>query len=510
MVAADRRAGLGPEAPAFLVFDEGGWQAEVPDGGASGWAEFPHAESRQRGFVMVPGARILSPAFEVDADHCLHAEVIRATDPVSADGLDLEIALITSAGRVPLLVHHLGNSVCRNVPHVVRAELRAFEGLQARLEVICGPGPEGDAAADWAGVISLAIATVDKLSLASARSQYGWRLQNEAGHFTDAYAAPLYSQGPPPSSDRSAGAESIANPVAPPVDLMHSAEAYRQGLVELVPHDGESAYGYAARLLAHLTPQPHIDFAARLAQIGQKGRPFRLLSLCAGAARVEEMLLRGAGVPVELTLIDLNDHLLRQAAARMPAGTVVIRARGRAEDLSAVARGHYDAVCFVSGLHHVVDLEHVLRQVRSVLAEDGELWLIGEQLGRNGNRMWPDARHVAERVFAALPERLRLNRNTARVDERLPDLDFGTSGFEGVRSEDLEQAVARFFVPVRHTLRNCFMWRITDLAYIENFDLKRQDDVEEIRRIVAEEFAFYANGGIGCELNGVYRDKLRS
>lgn len=509
MVAADRCAGLGPKTPAFLVFDEDRWQVEVPEGGASGWAEFPHAESRQRGFVMVPGARILSPAFDVDADHCLHAEFIRAAEPVSADGLDLDIALLTSAGRVPLLVHHVGNSVCRNVPHLVRADLRAFEGLQARLEVTCGPGPHGDATADWAGVISLAIATVDKLSLASARSQYDWRLQNEAGHFTDAYAAGLYSPGPPPS-DTAARVENMADSIAPSVDLMHHAETYQRDLVELAPQDGESSYAYAARLLAHLIPGPHIDFAAHLAQIGQMDRPFRLLSLCAGAARVEEMLLRGAGVPVELTLIDLNDELLRQAAARMPAGTAVTPLRGRAEDLSAVTHGPYDAVCFVSGLHHVVDLEHVLRQVRSVLVQDGELWLIGEQLGRNGNRMWPDARHVAERVFAGLPERLRMNRNTARVDERLPDLDFGTSGFEGVRSEDLEQALARFFVPVRRTLRNCFMWRITDLAYIENFDLKRPDDVDEIRRIVAEEFAFYANGGIGCELNGIYRDKLGS
>lgn len=45
-------------------------------------------------------------------------------------------------------------------------------------------------------------------------------------------------------------------------------------------------------------------------------------------------------------------------------------------------------------------------------------------------------------------------------------------------------------------------------AGVANYDLTSADDVQVLRSLVAEEFAFYANGGLGTELNAVYRPKV--
>ncbi len=50
---------------------------------------------------------------------------------------------------------------------------------------------------------------------------------------------------------------------------------------------------------------------------------------------------------------------------------------------------------FVSGLHHVVEIEQVLQTVIELLDPNGEFWIIGEAIGRNGNQLWPEALDAA-------------------------------------------------------------------------------------------------------------------
>lgn len=518
VVAAHRRArltGVGTASP--RVFDEAGWSTtRLSDIPASRWMEFPHVESRTRGFVLLPGESITSPEFVVDADDVVQLAFVRALVPISADGLELQLTLIADEARIPLATFALDNSAVRDVPHIARVELRAFESRCARVELRCSPGPLGDPTADWAGIVALVIASVDQLALATASSQFEWRLANETGHFTGVYDDAIYDGAGRRDDDVHGAAHGAGVRQAPAIARTRSpactqvdVDAVLARLQDVAPAEGESAHLFAVRMLGGLAPRRLIDFVSRLHALARDGAPLRMLSVCAGAARVEADLLRRARVPIELTLLDLNESLLGEAAARLAPDAKVTTVLGSADDVAALVEGPFDVVCFVSGLHHVVALEDVLGQVRSLLAPRGEFWLIGEQLGRNGNRMWPDARRVAERVFAAWPEDLRRNRNSGALDARPPDFDFGSSGFEGVRSEDLLQAVARHFTVVEETIRNCFLWRLIDLAYIGNFDLARPRDVDVLRRAVAEEFAFYANGGLGCELNGVYRDKLR-
>ena len=108
----------------------------------------------------------------------------------------------------------------------------------------------------------------------------------------------------------------------------------------------------------------------------------------------------------------------------------------------------FDVVMFVSGLHHVVEIERVLQTSAELLLPNGEFWIIGEAIGRNGNQLRPEALEAANRIFSLLPERFRRNAFTGKIDSTVPEMDFSANSFEGIRSEEIEPLLLRYFDPV--------------------------------------------------------------
>jgi SAM-dependent methyltransferase len=497
--------------PATFVLDEGNEPGFAPslDIGPR-WKELPHAPSRSRGFILLPGERILSDAFRVDPTHRVRLEAMRVIEHISLDGLDLYVELEIDSEVFSVASVHLGNEQHLSGACFVELSLESYAGRDARLSVRCSPGSRSDPSGDWAALLAFVMAPGDKLNEATARGQRAWRFGNELCHFNTVREQEFYKAFYKSPARREAAQE------GPPAHVGTIAEGpgprgvgaaeFLPALAPLHPEAGDNAFVFTHRLLGTLIARPQIDFASRLRALGAHGRRPRLLSLCAGEAGIEGQLIESAGTEVDITLLDVNGILLERAAARMPPTARTTLWQGAVESLRAGA-ADFDVVCFVSGLHHVVVLEEVLSRAVSWLAPGGEFWLIGEQVGRNGNRLWPDAQRVADRLFRDLPERLRFNHSTGRLDESMPDVNYASSCFEGIRSEDIPVALARYFTPETEHRRDCFLWRFVEVAYSGNYDLASEEDVQILRTLVAEEFAFYCSGGLGTELNGVYRAK---
>jgi SAM-dependent methyltransferase len=342
-----------------------------------------------------------------------------------------------------------------------------------------------------------------------ALTSYAHRVQNEAKHFAGAlYAKAMLGdlEAGPDRGDgilRAATRGDATTDFA--ADLGRRAEAL---LATMPPAPGENAFAYAMRGLGALLPITPPDFFARARERSSKG-PMSILSLCAGAARVEEQILAHCQGPVRLTLLDASEELIQRAADRLSR-----TGSGHTVDclIGDVNRGlpgndRYDVIVCVSALHHVADLETVLAQTNERLVDDGEFWSIGEQIGRNGNRLWPDALLAANRAFAQLPERLRRNAHSGLVDASVSDHDFSVASFEGIRSEELETMLEAHFVPVHVFKRNAFLWRLVDSTYGGNFDLAVAAHLAALRQLVVAEAVHWATGGRSTELHGVYRKK---
>ena len=165
----------------------------------------------------------------------------------------------------------------------------------------------------------------------------------------------------------------------------------------------------------------------------------------------------------------------------------------------------FDVAMFVSGLHHVVEIEHVLQTVTELLVPNGEFWIIGEVIGRNGNQLWPEALDAANRIFSRLPERFRHNSSTGKVDSSVPEIDFSANSFEGIRSEEIESLLLRYLDPVEMWRRNCFLWRLVNVAYFPNYDLNSQEDRYIVLSLVAAEYNLWKSGGRPTESHSIFR-----
>ena len=167
--------------------------------------------------------------------------------------------------------------------------------------------------------------------------------------------------------------------------------------------EGENVYQYAHRVLASIIPTRPPNFPKRIRSVHERERrPVRILSLCSGAAGIERRILADAGCPVEITLFDLNEKLMREATAALSSVAQISTILGDVNGISAEQFGNltFDIAMFVSGLHHVVEIEHVVQTVIELLVPNGEFWIVGEAIGRNGNQLWPEALDAANRVFS--------------------------------------------------------------------------------------------------------------
>jgi SAM-dependent methyltransferase len=469
------------------------------------WIEMAVRSELSRALVLVAGEKAETPALVAGEETRVWLKLGRGLPEISDDGLDAELWLVTAAGERRLMSWHLDNSDAGKLE--LDMALPVDPGLGFQLELRCGPGPRGNPLADWLAVLEWVVAPPDRIALLKSRCHAAWRMANEVAHFNAAYESSFYEHR---RVDRGGG-ERVGDVRQLPPDAGRvqpvDGEALARRLGDPPPLPTDNAFTYCHRLLGQVLQARPPDFAQRMRDMaGRRPGPLRMLSLCAGEAAVEGMLLERAGVEVELCLVDVNELLLERAARRMPANVQVDRVLGSVNEIGP-GLGLFDVINITSGLHHLVELEQVLRAIASMLSEGGEFWLIGEQVGRNGNRLWPEARAAAHDVFSTWPADKRRNSGSGAVDERVPDTDFSSACFEGIRSQDIPGMVERHFLPLQVHLVDAFLWRLVDGAYAGNFDLAQAGDRRFLQQAVVAEARHWLEGGRGTSLNGAWRAK---
>ena len=480
------------------------------DGGSSPARIAAHAFrlGGHRVLVLAPGERLWTPPIALGPEHVL---VIAAAGGEGPATVRLRAALEVRAAhgrpaRVPLADLTLGAPPFSREQHVT-VSLAAHAGVPARLVVEC----VGDAAGAKCHVATVRVGPALESGRMHAHRDYASRLQGEVRHFSNAYTHAMYAPSVSARGEGRAGEVGSAN-----VDTVADARFVAEQdarldavLAALAPWDGESVFSFAMRCLGALLPVAPPDFAARAATLHPE-RPLRVLSLCAGAARIEEGMLLGRPGPLALTLLDASEELIRRAAERLQSARRDVVVRCLLGDVNRglpVGDDTYDVILCVSALHHVANLEGVLAAINARLADDGEFWSVGEQIGRNGNRLWPEAKRAADAALAGLPERLRKNARTGQIDATLDDADFSANCFEGIRSEEIEGQLDAHLIPVEVYKRNAFLWRLVDTTYCDNYDLRAGEDVVHLKRLVRLEALHWVGGGRSTELYGIYRKK---
>ncbi len=209
-----------------------------------------------------------------------------------------------------------------------------------------------------------------------------------------------------------------------------------------------------------------------------RARPkVRLLSLGSGPGGVELGFAREAPES-EIVCMDLNPDLLRLGGERARAENLPVRFEPADLNSVALPANEFDIVFCHASLHHLIELEAIIEQIKRTLRPGGEL-IVVDVITRHGYRMWPETRKVVSDLWRTLPECYRVNHTgylRKAVDKRIFEADTRPSNMECIRSEDILPLLnANFateaFVPYLSLCRRFF-----DTMYGPNYDLSRPLD----------------------------------
>lgn len=150
---------------------------------------------------------------------------------------------------------------------------------------------------------------------------------------------------------------------------------------------------------------------------------------------------------VRMRLLELNPAMQDRAAAAAEEMGFADRVECLTADFNTWrADLEHDVVVGFQALHHVLDLDHLYRQIRDSLDPAGVL-VVHDMIGRNGHRRWPEALEVIERLWSTLPPELRRNAVSGQIDDHYDDLDCAVDGFEGIRAQDVLPVLLNYLHP---------------------------------------------------------------
>jgi SAM-dependent methyltransferase len=239
-------------------------------------------------------------------------------------------------------------------------------------------------------------------------------------------------------------------------------------------------------------------FATEIHRLGLT-RP-TILSLGAGNCDLEVGIARSlvsAGVhSFRFDCLDISQHMLRRGRDLAVANGFGDRFGFIQCDINKWQHAdHHDVVIANQSLHHVVQLEHLLEQVRCAIGPEG-LFLVSDMIGRNGHMRWPEALAEVQRFWGQMPAGHRYNHQLMRFEAQYENWDCSREGFEGIRAQDiLPLLISRFHFRLFIAFGNV-VDVFLDRGFGPNFDIDSAWDREFIDRVHARDEELLATGVI--------------
>jgi 2-polyprenyl-3-methyl-5-hydroxy-6-metoxy-1,4-benzoquinol methylase len=281
--------------------------------------------------------------------------------------------------------------------------------------------------------------------------------------------------------------------------------AYSRLVQQEVQHYSEIFLGGADRqsaqeILMQPVPPSWVEVEKRAADLVRKATGFdlnghvlerlrsdrrvRMLSLGSGPGGLELAFAREAS-GAEITCIDLNADLIRLGQIRAEAEQLNVRFEVGDLNLIDLLTNEYDLVFCHASLHHVLELERLLEQIKNSLRDRGSLITV-DVCTRNGYLMWPETREIVGSLFRTLPARFRMNHTaygSARVDEEIWEADTSAVSMECIRAQDIIPTLSETFVVQNFVPYFSLCRRFLDTMYGPNYDLTQSLDTAMVNWI---------------------------
>ncbi len=240
----------------------------------------------------------------------------------------------------------------------------------------------------------------------------------------------------------------------------------------------QEIFGYSGGNSFYLNP---------ILSASQSNEKVLVASLGSGDGEVENALakvLLDRGVSnVKIVGFELSKELVEKASMRAAAlGVADVAAFHNSDINSSFGSSQFDLIIANQVLHHILNLEDVFDSCHKALKDDGFI-MTRDMIGMNGHQAWPEARGVVDDIWSDMPDRYKFNTRSKKFSETFPNTDFSTSGFEGIRSQDIMRLINERFGYSHFYAFGGIVERFINRAYGPNYSTAKVDDREFVKRL---------------------------
>jgi len=237
-------------------------------------------------------------------------------------------------------------------------------------------------------------------------------------------------------------------------------------------------------------------------------QPLSILSLGSGTGDWEIDLMEKNPKKISMELIDINKELLNVAKNYCIKHSLNLKTSVQDANNIKLNEATYDFVIVRSSLHHFIELEHIFEQINNSLKLGTDLIVLGEVIGRNGEKLFPETKEIAQKIFDTLPPKFRFNNYTKKIDSIIPDINFSKDSFESIRSEEILPLLQKYFKPKEYVTLDAFLSLLLDFRYGPNYNLNEKLDKSLVETITNLDIHYISNSKLKpvC-LFGIFQKK---
>jgi len=210
---------------------------------------------------------------------------------------------------------------------------------------------------------------------------------------------------------------------------------------------------------------------------GKSNQHVKILSLGCGPGGWELGLSAKFQVDYHMDCIDINEKSL--ALGQKKAESLGRKFKFIQQDINKLIlpSEEYDIVLAHAALHHMINHEHIAKEVKKSMKSDGR-FIVHEPIPRNGMLMWDKTKEVANNIWSFIPEKFKYDcvnkKHKKKFLNSLPAEDLSKSGFECIRSQDLYPILKENFIIEIEVFGFSFARRFFGRRFGCNYDMKNR------------------------------------
>jgi len=256
-----------------------------------------------------------------------------------------------------------------------------------------------------------------------------------------------------------------------------------------------------------LERQWQTHFAKEVVDFANQQKAPKLLSLGCGHGGFELSIASQLNQPYEMIAVDLNPYIWDEAIRRAKDQSLHIEFKAIDLNFVTIEPDSFDVIFAHASLHHILNLEHLMAQIYRGLKPHGR-FIVLDMIGEVQTLFWEDNVNFARSLVEQFPEYIKGKFSTNPIPPYQPPSV--QVGMEGIRQEELELEIDRFFEPIKCFKYNSFMRLIgTNPILGKVFDLESETDRDYLNRLCYLDLAQIEQGNLRpTEMFGVYQKKV--